>query len=182
MTKTAIKAKTVFEDAFKIFLEKEGENILNDVAERNLCARLSFYIETILSKNGLDNYFSDPEYNRKQNGKVKTILDSEMHVIPIQCDIVVHTRGKEVQYDNLIAIEMKKAHRPRLEKTNDQNRLRALTKDSYDGVWSADGETHPEHVCGYALGVYIEINLNQKTSLLEYYQKGEKVSENSCSF
>lgn len=46
------------------------------------------------------------------------------------------------------------------EKENDKARLVALTKDSYDGVWSFDGKTLPEHVCGYDLGIYYEIDSN----------------------
>jgi hypothetical protein len=51
---------------------------------------------------------------------------------------------------------MKKASAPENEKQNDKLRLMALTKDSYDDVWSFDGKTLPEHVCGYTLGIYYE--------------------------
>jgi len=49
----------------------------------------------------------------------------------------------------LIAFERKKTDRPNQQKETDRKRLRALTKESHNGVWSADGETLPEHVCGY---------------------------------
>ena len=48
----------------------------------------------------------------------------------------------------------------------------ALTKDSYDGVWSFDGRTLPEYVCRYILGVYYEIKYSERRILLEYYHRG----------
>jgi hypothetical protein len=174
--------KKLFNDAVTIFLRNERENIINNVAERNLCARLSYYIENLLSSYKLSGYFADPEYNRKQNGEVKTILDKELKVVNIQCDIILHSRGHNIKNDNLVAIEMKKAYQNDIEKNNDRERLRALTKDSYNEIWSNDGKTHPEHVCGYSLGVYMEIDSNNKTCLLEFYEKGQKKLEEILSF
>lgn len=67
---------------------------------------------------------------------------------------------------------MKKHTRPKKDKDNDRLRLIALTKDSYDDIWSYDGTVLPEHVCRYKLGVYYEINYTKKTILLEYYFNG----------
>ena len=69
------------------FFQKEKSNILSGVSERNLCGRLSIYLEMLLEKYGLENYYSDPEYNRKQNERVKTILDENMEVVTINCDL-----------------------------------------------------------------------------------------------
>ena len=91
------------------------------------------------------------------------------------CDLIVHSRGEIVEKDNLIALEMKKSYRPMKEKENDKARLVALTKDSYDGVWSFDGKTLPEHVCGYDLGGYYEIDSKNCLIDIEYYVKGKKV-------
>lgn len=92
----------------------------------------------------------------------------------IICDLIVHNRGEIVEKDNLIALEMKKAYRSMQEKENDKARLVALTKDSYDGVWSLDGKTLPEHVCGYDLGIYYEIDSKHCLVYIEYYAKGKK--------
>lgn len=46
--------------------------------------------------------------------------------------------------DNLIAIEMKKANCADMEKDKDRVRLMALTRNSYDSVWSADAKILPE--------------------------------------
>ena len=121
------------------FLVRERENILNRVSERNLCARLGIYLHNVSEKSGLKGYFADPEYNRKQNGQVKTILDENLEVIVVNCDLILHSRG------------------------------------NYDGVWSYDGVTLPEHVCGYELGFYIELDHRKKSFLVEEYRAGEFV-------
>lgn len=172
----------LFGKSLGVFLIHETENILNNVAERNLCGRLAIYITHNLDKYGIQGYFADPEYNRKQGGRVKTILDGEENIIPIQCDLIVHSRGNVVKHDNLIAIEMKKSTRPDAEKISDRKRLRTMTKDSYDGVWSWEGEAHPEHVCGYMLGVYLIINIVERSCQIEYYTHGNLVFERTQSF
>ena len=119
-------------------------------------------------------YYVDTEYNRN-NGKVKTIYNDDLKVVSIVCDLIVHSRGKIVEKDNLIALEMKKAYRKVCEKERDKARLVALTKDSYDEVWSFDGKTLPEHVCGYELGIYYEIDRKRSSIYVEYYAKGKKL-------
>ena len=77
---------------------------------------------------------------------------------------------------------MKKANRPQQDKNSDRIRLMAMTKDTYDETWSNDGKTHPEHVCGYVLGFYLEFNLEQRKILVEEYQKGDLVYRREMSF
>lgn len=167
----------VFEQALKQFFSLERQNILSGVSERNLCARLAMQLETFAHENGFDGYYADPEYNRKQNGKVKTILDNDMRVVSITCDLILHSRGEIMEKDNLIAIEMKRSERPEKEKVSDRARLRTLTKSSFDDVWSFDGETHPEHVCGYELGYFIELNLDENSYIAQKFRAGEFVGE-----
>jgi len=167
----------IFQESIDLFLHYELENILNDVNERNLCGRLAIYLNDKVRANNLDGYFIDIEYNRKQNGEIKTILDEEFNIININCDIIVHSRGHKIPTDNLIAIEMKKSNRPKEEKISDKKRLRALTKESYDEIWSNDGVTLPEHVCGYVFGFYIEFNTKSRQCLIERYRKGSKIEE-----
>ena len=69
---------------------------------------------------------------------------------------------------------MKKSNRSKKEKDADKKRLKALTKNSFDDLWSFDGTSLPEHVCRYKLGVYYEINYRKHTILLEYYYHGNK--------
>ena len=167
----------LFINATSTFFQEELDNIMNDVNERNLCGRLAIYLNEAAREQNLEGYYVDPEYNRKQDGRVKTILDENTEVVNINCDIILHSRGKNPAQDNLIAIEMKKSNRPQEEKDSDRMRLRALTKESYDNIWSYDGVTLPEHVCGYIVGYYMEINIKTKICLFELYQKGNKVKE-----
>ena len=165
----------IFVEAKDIFFLKECDNILSDIAERNLCGRLSIYLTCKLKEHNITGYFADTEYNRKQGGQVKTILDEDINIITIQSDLIVHSRGNIIEQDNLLSIEMKKSTRPESEKITDRKRLRAMTKTSYDNVWSADGQTYPEHVCGYLLGIYIILNIVARTYTLEFYRHGEQI-------
>lgn len=173
---------SVLSDALDDFFRLETALILDRVSERNSCQRLSIYLERRAQENGLAGYRADTEYNRKQGGRVKTILGENMEVVVIQSDLILHSSGHNVSEDNLIAVEMKKSERPEHEKESDRKRLRAMTKTSFDGVWSNDGTTHPEHVCGYRLGLYIELDANRRIALLERYASGELVGTDSITF
>ena len=83
-----------------------------------------------------------------QEGRVKVMLAESLREVRIICDLILHSRGERPADDNLIAIEMKRSTRPEHEKDEDRLRLRTLTRSSYDGIWSADGVTLPEYVCG----------------------------------
>lgn len=172
----------IIEESINTFLIKDIDNILNDTNERNLCSRLSLYFDYKLKENSISGYYPDTEYNRKQNGEVKTLLNDKYEIVKINCDLIIHSRGKNILDDNLIAIEMKKSNRPDEEKQDDRIRLIALTKKSFDGVWSADGIAHPEHVCGYKIGVYMELNIRERSCLLEYYKLGKKINERKLAF
>ncbi|SDP38219.1 hypothetical protein SAMN05421677_11771 [Halobacillus aidingensis] len=121
-----------------------------------------------------DSYIVDVEYNRNFGKKVKTIIDDEEQVMKITCDIILHSRGSNLEQDNLIAIEMKKSNRPQKEKNKDRYRLMLLTRDSFTGnAFSFDGTKLPDHVCRYKLGIFYEIDLKSRTVNVEYYKKGE---------
>lgn len=159
--------------AISDFLREELSNILDDVAERNLCARLAMHFENHMKREHLKGYYADPEYNRKQGGEVKTIICGEHEVIQITCDLIIHSRGKIMGRDNLIAIEMAKPNKSSQEIRDDKNRLRALTKTSFNDTWSNDGRTHPEHVCGYMSGLFLMIDRRSRDASLESYREGE---------
>jgi hypothetical protein len=167
--------KDLFQEAFKEFLCRERDNILNNVNERNLCARLAMYVDQARQRYKIEGYYADVEYNRKQNGQIKTILDDQLKTVVINCDLILHSRGEIRGRDNLIAIEMKKVDQPRIEKSRDQERLRALTKASYDDMWSADGLTIPEHVCGYEIGFFILLDIPKARFAAEEYQGGKQI-------
>jgi hypothetical protein len=182
MTVDATLLRKIFESTLDEFFKHETEEVLEGVNERSNCSRLALYMQRKVEACDLRGYYADTEYNRKQNGQIKTILDLEMRVVAINCDLILHSRGANIGADNLIAIEVKKQDGREDDKTKDRERLRALTKASYDGVWSYDGIAHPEHVCGYLLGVYVELDRRRRQCLLEYYRTGEKIEEQIRAF
>ena len=173
----AHELKEMFLKANKRFLEQDIGLFKSGVSERTLCGALKGHLDVVKVGTDFENYYADVEYNRNKNGTIKTCfpLDEDGHYksVTINCDLIVHSRGENVRQDNLIAIEMKKSNRPKKEKNDDRRRIIALTKDSYDDVWSFDSETLPEHVCRYKLGIYYEICFSKKLILLEYYYNGK---------
>ncbi|AUX71445.1 hypothetical protein [Erwinia pyrifoliae] len=169
------KLRNVFEDSFRIFLERECENICSGVSERNLCARLACILEIESHKSGFpENYVADVEYNRMQGGNIKTIINGNPETIKITCDLILHSRGKQGENDNLIAIEMKKKGRREEESESDRKRLIAITRKSFDEIWALD-ELSLEHVCGYKLGYFIEIdNISRNCKITEFINGEEK--------
>ena len=168
----------IFERANKRFLHENVSLIMSNVSERSLCSALAQCIYLEINDSKYSKYHADTEYNRN-NGKVKTIYNNDLKVVSIVCDLIVHSRGEIVEQDNLIALEMKKAYRKACDKEDDKTRLVALTKDSYDEVWSFDGKTLPEHVCGYGLGIYYEVDTKCNSIYIEYYIKGEMIKSYS---
>lgn len=162
----------LFENSNQEFLENEKDLILSGVSERALCGSLMKILENNLEYTKYQDYYIDVEYNRN-NGRIKTIIDDEMTIIPICCDLIIHSRGEHVERDNLIALEMKKSTARKEDKASDKKRLMALTKDTFHDAWSYDGKTLPEHVCRYSLGVFYEINMLKRIVDIEYYSKGK---------
>lgn len=148
----------------------------DNVNERTLCGTLSQYINREISSSEFNKYYTDVEYNRN-NGLIKTIIDNDHKVVSINCDLIVHSRGEIIQQDNLLALEMKKHSRPNSEKNKDRNRLIALTKKSFNDVWSNDGTTLPEHVCGYGIGIFYEVNNDKLQLNIEYYSEGRFIEK-----
>ena len=176
----------LFECANAAFLKHDKALLANQVSERTLCGALMLHIHDIISRDKKSaGYHADVEYNRNKGAiktMRKTIKGPSYEIIPINCDLIVHSRGEIIKQDNLIAIEMKKSTATRVRKDKDRERLIALTKDSFDDVWSFDGKALPEHVCRYVLGVYYEINFRRKSIVIEYYRKGCKVTMQTIEF
>jgi hypothetical protein len=169
---TQAELTNFFKSAVNTFFIKEGNHIRSGVSERNLCGRLAIYMENLLAEFNMTGYYADMEYNRMRDGKIKTMLDGNEKVVVINCDLIVHSRGQEIP-DNLIAIEMKKSDRPELEKQSDRTRLRALTKQN--DVFPYDGTVFPEHVAGYRLGIYMELDIQRRMCLFEKYKGGDPI-------
>ena len=180
------QAKALFDEAFARLLAIDMINITADVNELNLCNRLSLHMEALKSRFGFEAYYAETEYNRKQNAAIKTILmkglDNEFKVVTIKPDLLLHSRGESILADNIIAVEMKKAKRDPRTKLDDRLRLETMTKTSFDDVWSNDGTAHPEHVCGYQVGFYIELNPKKRAFMIEEYRGGKQIAQRSGSF
>lgn len=177
------KVAKFFAQSNRKFLRTQTDLILSGVSERCLCGSLMTCLRYILDDTEFAEYHSDIEYNRNYNGSIKTIFRGNHEVINVTCDLIVHSRGEKPAQDNLLAIEMKRIEHDEDEKTKDRNRLIALTKPTYDeNLYSYDGVTLPEHVCGYVLGVFYEIDKNNRRILLEYYVGGELRKEKTVNF
>ncbi|NKL33198.1 hypothetical protein GFL49_05025 [Rhizobium leguminosarum bv. viciae] len=176
--------REMFDRALKEFLKEERALIASNAAERAWCGRLAMKLERGIEQQHLQGYYADVDYNRKQNGRLKTIKSGNEKVIVIVTDIIVHSRGELAPRDNLIAIEMKKFKRPRAEKALDRERLAILTTPpERNEIYSADGGvTHPEHVCGYELGVFLEIDPTLMKYSLELFELGSVTGFVSGSF
>ena len=177
---TPSELKKLFEVANATLLEQDYALFTSKVNERTVCGALMSHLRDLTKEdNKYDGYYVDTEYNRNK-GQIKTIIKTikgpDLSVIRINCDLIIHSRGERPEQDNLLAVEMKKSYRSQKAKDEDRNRLIALTKDSFDDVWSFDGHTLPEHVCRYVLGVYYEINFSKNEIEIEYYQKGKCVN------
>jgi len=166
------KLRRIFQASLHDFLERDVDNVLNGVAERNLCQRLSMPLERHALAAGLSDYRADVEFNRSNDGKLKTIAGENMETVTITCDLILHSRGLNPDRDNLIAIEMKRRSHPAREKHKDRVRLMALTREPFEGVWSADGQADPQHVCDYVLGYFLELDGTARTLLVEEYIRG----------
>ena len=177
--KTYDEMVALFDRANTQLLQQDRALFSSQVSERTLCGALMLHLKNCVSEDeDLAGYYVDVEYNRNKGGIKtirKTIVGEQEQVIPINCDLIVHSRGECVEQDNLVSIEMKKSTRRPTEKDKDRERLIALTKDSFNDVWAFDGRNLPEHVCRYVLGVYYEINYRRKLISIEYYRTGQLV-------
>lgn len=167
----------LFEQANKRFLEKNQMLFEMQVSERTLCGALMIEMHEALRNTKYLDYYVDVEYNRNVGGKLKTFKKTtkgpDEQIVTINCDLIVHSRGQNRYRDNLIALEMKKSTARKCNKESDRVRLECLTKNPDQDVWSYGGAVFPEHVCGYGLGIYYEVNFRKHTILVEYYYEGE---------
>jgi len=174
---------SIFIRTSEFFLQNETDLILSGVSERCLCGSFMLILRQELNMSDFSNYYSDIEYNRNFDGQIKTIIDDNMEVTNITCDLIIHSRGRMPHQDNLIALEMKRDNHSESEKNKDRIRLKALTKSTNDSLtYSADGRTLPRHVCGYVFGVFYEISIDHRNINIEYYRNGEFYNRYSRNF
>lgn len=160
--------KDFFWEANRAFMEKNYVLLDEDISERCLCGALMHEFNRQLEQNGCNNYYADIEFNRS-NQRIKQLPNDDGFVNNILPDIIVHSRGKETP-DNLLVLEMKKSSANQQDKEKDRNRLRKMTKQNCD-------ESHYSYK--YKLGVYYEINHNERQIVVEFYQTGRRISTDS---
>lgn len=102
--------------------------------------------------------------------------------ITINCDLLVHSRGENLEADNLIALEMKKSNFSKDAKDRDRARLKALTSTQDKRLLDETIKKFPENVCGYKLGIYYEVNFKKHTILIEYYYTGQLTDVDKIDF
>ncbi|MEG0165554.1 hypothetical protein [Anaerorhabdus sp.] len=178
--KTYEEMVALFEKANDRFLSKNIDILTRDISERTLCGALMLEIYEIIRENSdYEGYYVDVEYNRNIGHIDDRKRTSEEVNKNINCDLILHSRGKIAEQDNLIALEMKKSNRPPSEKRDDKKRLRSLTRIPKNiNEFKSD---LPEFVCGYQLGIYYEINYKKDSIALIFYRDGIE-SDKDCIF
>lgn len=186
MSRQTKELEQIFEKANKEFLKKNPMLFETRVSERTLCGALMLELYEVIKDKKYSKYYVDVEYNRNVGGKLKTFQKTIEglleEVITINCDLIVHSRGQIVKQDNLIAVEMKKSTAKKKDKESDRIRLACLTKGPQGDIWSYDGKAFPEHVCGYGLGIYYEVNFKRQMIIIEYYKDGYSYKEYAMDF
>lgn len=176
----------LFEEANRRFIDNNERLFEIDVNERTLCGALLVELYKVLYEYDYSDYYVDVEYNRRirRTGKeedkvyIKSVSCSIDKSQIINCDLIVHGRGKLSKHDNLIALEMKKTkkngelRRPRkdTEEISDRDRLMVLTESEREC-----NRGNINHFFGYELGVFYKVNHYAGVANAEYYSHGKHI-------
>ena len=160
--------RMLFENANRKLIKQDADLFRRNSSEISICGALMQKLKSSLWGTPFSHYYIDIEYNRNFN--YPKLIYSNGKKRKITCDLIVHSRGQNINQDNLISVEMKKSDIDKEKKERDRDRLMVLTSPSFDGIWRFDGTELPPYVCRYILGVYYEIRDNN--ILLEYYRHG----------
>jgi hypothetical protein len=155
----------VFHEALADFLAHEYALVRKDAHEQSLCGRLAIYMDRAKDRHGYERYYVDVEYNRRGEGRKQILHPLTGKHIDVTCDLLLHSRG-DLDDDNQIAVEMKKDYATNKKKRSDRERLQALTLPMPEGG-------NLDYVCGYQLGYYLEVNIGDRTLLIEEYRGGK---------
>ena len=100
--------KELFLEANRRLLQTDQELFRRNVCERSICGALMLKLKTVLFRTPFGKYNIDTEYNRNYDGIKRILVEGDEKPWQVFCDLIVHSRGKYKQQDNLIAVEMKK--------------------------------------------------------------------------
>ena len=169
--KNAELALKLFYNANKLFIKNNIRNIELGVSEITLQSSLAQAFKESLNNMNLHNYYPDINYNRNQYF-TKCIIDKNLNFFDIFCDLIIHSRGENLEQDNLLAIEMKKKEN-RKDRLKDKKRLEIMTSDSYIGEILFD--ELPPYICRYSLGIFYDLNAKKRQIQLDFYKHGQLV-------
>ena len=169
----------LFFRANSMMLRRDTSEIRRNVSERCICANLKEMLSYLLNIEGnrelFSNYYADVEYNRGDERLIKAAnINNEDK--PIQCDLIVHSRGQNNSMDNLLCIEMKKMNG---KVGYDRERLCELTRPLFSAKSKKKG-LYSVH--GYKLGIFYIYDYITETTKMEFYYRGEKVDELEMAF
>lgn len=164
----------LLQQALAIFLQKEQRNIELNAYEDGLSSKLSLYLKECITKydqdNGthhFDDYDVDVQVNKTEDGVSKKIGESEDM---IRCDLMIQSKGKNQERENLLYVEMKKnKNSQQVEK--DKQKLRALVGP----VPSHVTDSRLAKMYNTLLGVFLKLDLNTKqfSGIKYWYENGE---------
>ena len=169
--KNAELALKLFYNANKLFIKNNIRNIELGVSEITLQSSLAQAFKESLNTMKIHNYYPDINYNRNQYF-TKCIIDKNLNFFDIFCDLIIHSRGENLEQDNLLAIEMKKKEN-RKDRLKDKKRLEIMTSDSYIGEILFD--ELPPYICRYSLGIFYDLNTKKRQIKLDFYKHGQLV-------
>ncbi len=176
--KNAKLAIEIFYNANKLFIKDNIRNIELGVSEVTLQGDFSQAFKEILKEMKICNYYSDINYN-KNKYFTKCIINEKMKYFDIFCDLIIHSRGENLEQDNLLAIEMKKKEN-RKDRLKDRKRLEIMTSDSYVGEILFD--ELPPYICRYSLGIFYDLDVKKRQIQLDFYQHGELIKTQTIHY
>lgn len=119
--------------------KSDYQNILYNVSERNICARLAHHMENIMRSYDVDykhnlfeDYYADVEYNRMGRGGLKYYANNEHKLQYMVSDLIIQSRGRSRNY---LAVELKKKGNTQ-NADDDRKRLMKLVSSSPSGFES----------------------------------------------
>ena len=167
--------------SLKRLYQRDYDNILFGVSERNICARLAHHMENIMREYDCSNnsyyfcnYYADVEYNRMGNGDLKQYENSEHRPKYMVSDLVIQSRGYKRNY---LAVEMKRKGNYR-NANDDRERLASMVSPAPHGMH--DRCVHDTLVGAFIIygveGVKIELfeNVNGRGENTETFEISRK--------
>ena len=165
----------LFAKAVQDFYRREQRNLELDVHEVCHAHRLAIYLEQELRT--YDNlnctclfydYSVDLEFNRTEDGDIKKLPDKDENLHNIRCDILVHSKGKNKERENLLLIELKKEDGD--DEGKDQERLKMMV--------SPDPDNSNNPIYNTLLGIFLKISRTGCTGTKYWYENGGAQEKN----